>query len=200
MDSPTKYFFSLEKKNGQGRLIHALRSAGGQQLTGNSQIRQRAVDFYCDLFTSEYTEDDGGFNLFCRGLPTVSEETNKELDGPLTEEELALSSRLRKVMDQVVDRTQTYCVPGRSIVDNVSLIRDILEVSGSLGFNTGLVSLDQEKAFDRVEHRYLWKVLERFGLSPGFIAKIKIYFYFFRELKKRFCEEVVNSSSRALQV
>ncbi|KAJ4941872.1 hypothetical protein JOQ06_011745, partial [Pogonophryne albipinna] len=82
------YFFSLEKKNGQGRLIHALRSAGGQQLTGNSQIRQRAVDFYCDLFTSEYTEDDGVFNLFCRGLPTVSEETNKELDGPLTEEEL----------------------------------------------------------------------------------------------------------------
>ncbi|KAK1890035.1 putative 149 kDa protein [Dissostichus eleginoides] len=86
----------------------------------------------------------------------------------------ALSSRLRKVMDQVVDRTQTYCVPGRSIVDNVSLIRDILEVSGSLGFDTGLVSLDQEKAFDRVEHRYLWKVLERFGLSPGFIAKIKV--------------------------
>ncbi|KAJ4919038.1 hypothetical protein JOQ06_019450, partial [Pogonophryne albipinna] len=85
----------------------------------------------------------------------------------------ALSSRLRKMMDQVVDRTQTYCVPGRSIVDNVSLIRDILEVSGSLGFDTGLVSLDQEKAFDRVEHRYLWKVLERFGLSPGFIAKIK---------------------------
>ncbi|KAJ4923422.1 hypothetical protein JOQ06_021421, partial [Pogonophryne albipinna] len=204
MDSPTKYFFSLEKKNGQGRLIHALRSAGGQQLTGNSQIRQRAVDFYCDLFTSE-------------GLPTVSEETNKELDGPLTEEELcaalksmqggkapgidglpperltgkknwrpvsllctdykllsrALSSRLRKVMDQVVDRTQTYCVPGRSIVDNVSLIPDTLEVYGSLGFDTGLVSLDQEKAFDRVEHRYLWKVLERFGLSPGFIAKIK---------------------------
>ncbi|KAK1901664.1 putative 149 kDa protein [Dissostichus eleginoides] len=85
----------------------------------------------------------------------------------------ALSYRLRKVMDQVVDRTQTYCVPGRSIVDNVSLIRDILEVSGSLGLDTGLVSLDQEKALDRVEHRYLWKVLERFGLSPGFIAEIK---------------------------
>ncbi|KAK1892784.1 putative 149 kDa protein [Dissostichus eleginoides] len=88
----------------------------------------------------------------------------------------ALSSRLRKVMDQVVDRTQTYCVPGRSIVDNVSLIRDILEVSGSLGLDTGLVSLDQEKALDRVEHRYLWKVLERFGLSPGFIAMIKVMY------------------------
>ena len=51
-----------------------------------------------------------------------------------------------------------------------------LEVSGSLGFDAGLVSLDQEKAFDRVEHRYLWKVLQRFGLSSGRIAKIKVLY------------------------
>lgn len=50
-------------------------------------------------------------------------------------------------MDQVIHRTQTYCVPGRSIVDNVSLIREHLEVSGSLGFDAGLVFLDQEEAF-----------------------------------------------------
>ena len=55
-------------------------------------------------------------------------------------------------MDQLIHQSQTYCVPGRSIVDNVSLIRDILVVSGSLGLDTGLVSLDQEKAFDRVEN------------------------------------------------
>ena len=47
---------------------------------------------------------------------------------------------------------------------NVSLIRDILEVSGSLDLDTGLVSLNQEKAFDHVEHRYLWKDLQRYGL------------------------------------
>ena len=32
-----------------------------------------------------------------------------------------------------------------SITENVSLIRDFLKVSGSLGFDAGLVSLDQEK-------------------------------------------------------
>ena len=79
-------------------------------------------------------------------------------------------------MDQLIHRSQTYCVPGRSMIDNVSLIRDILEVSGSLGLDTGLVSLDQEKAFDRVEHRYLWKVLQRYGLSPGLIAKMKVLY------------------------
>ena len=67
-------------------------------------------------------------------------------------------------------------MPSRSIVDNVSLIRDFLEVSGSLGFDAGLVSLDQEKASDWIEHRYLWKVLQRFGLSPGLIAKFKVLY------------------------
>ncbi len=85
-----------------------------------------------------------------------------------------LANRLRQVMSYIIHRDQTYCVPGRSIFDNISLIRDILEVSGSLGVDTGLVSLDQEKAFDRVEHHYLWKLMERFGLSPGFIAMIKV--------------------------
>ncbi|KAI3359136.1 hypothetical protein L3Q82_002591 [Scortum barcoo] len=31
---------------------------------------------------------------------------------------------------------------------------------------------DQEKAFDRVEHNFLWKVMERFGFSAGFTTKI----------------------------
>uniref|UniRef100_A0AAQ6ILA1 Reverse transcriptase domain-containing protein n=1 Tax=Anabas testudineus TaxID=64144 RepID=A0AAQ6ILA1_ANATE len=88
----------------------------------------------------------------------------------------ALANRLREVMDQVVHRDQTYCVPGRLITDNVILIRDVLDLSGSLGIDLGLISLDQEKAFDRVEHPYLWKTLERFGLSPGLTAMIKVLY------------------------
>ncbi|KAJ4945904.1 hypothetical protein JOQ06_023582, partial [Pogonophryne albipinna] len=88
----------------------------------------------------------------------------------------ALATRLGRAVEQVIHRDQTYCVPGRSMVDNVHLIRDVLEVSSSLGINTGLISLDQEKAFDRVEHSFLWKVMEKFGFSAGFIAKIKVLY------------------------
>ncbi len=38
----------------------------------------------------------------------------------------ALANRLAKIIDQVVHPDQTYCVPGRSIFDNITLIRDIL--------------------------------------------------------------------------
>ncbi|KAK3532262.1 hypothetical protein QTP86_013899, partial [Hemibagrus guttatus] len=79
-------------------------------------------------------------------------------------------------MERLIHQDQTYCVPDRSIFDNVYLIRDILDVSRLLGLKTGLIFLDQEKAFDRVEHEYLWKVLEAFGFNPGFVAMIKVLY------------------------
>lgn len=73
-------------------------------------------------------------------------------------------------MVDVIHVDQSYCVPGRLVTDNVVLIRDILEVSGSL-VETGLISIDQEKAFDRVQHQYLWHALQSFkglfSFSPG---------------------------------
>ncbi|KAF7647898.1 hypothetical protein LDENG_00165020 [Lucifuga dentata] len=89
----------------------------------------------------------------------------------------ALANRLRDVMDQIIHQDQMYCVPGRSIHDNMSLIGDILDVSSSLELDLGPISLDQEKAFDQVEHLYLWKVLESFGLSPGLITMIKVLYH-----------------------
>lgn len=76
-------------------------------------------------------------------------------------------------MEQVIHVDQTYCVPGRLITDNVNLICDVLNLSRSLSTILGLVSLDQEKAFDKVEHVYLWQTLEGFGFGPGLIAKIQ---------------------------
>ncbi len=88
-----------------------------------------------------------------------------------------LASRLSKVMEQVVHPDQTYCIPGRLISDNIVLIRDLLEISKLFDLKMGIVSMDQEKAFDRVEHKYLWETLIAFGFTPGFINKIKTLYF-----------------------
>ena len=56
---------------------------------------------------------------------------------------------------------------GRSIQDNLQLIREVLEGIED-GTEAALISLDQSKAFDRIDHRFLATVLETAGFEPGF--------------------------------
>ena len=87
-----------------------------------------------------------------------------------------LSKRLEKFLHLIIHPDQTCAVPERSIIDNCHLLRDIIDYSEIKGINGILLSLDQEKAFDRVNHKYLFKVLEAFGLGEKFINWIKIFY------------------------
>jgi len=87
-----------------------------------------------------------------------------------------LAMRLKKVMENIIHVDQTYCIPNRLISDNIFLIRDVLDLSNSLGCEICLISIDQEKAFDRVEHKYLWQTLNAFGFSSGLINMIRVLY------------------------
>ena len=81
----------------------------------------------------------------------------------------ALTLRLSRVLGSLVDPDQTCSVPGRSITSNVTLLRDVLDYIERTNEPGILVSLDQEKAFDRVNHSFLFRLLEQFGFGPSFI-------------------------------
>ena len=88
-----------------------------------------------------------------------------------------LSNRLRLCLSDIIHPDQTCSVPGRSIFDNCHLIRDIITDINSNANNTGiLLSTDQEKAFDRVDHSYLLLILRKFGFTDDFIRWISILY------------------------
>lgn len=87
-----------------------------------------------------------------------------------------LANRLKKYLHLIIHKDQTYCVPERTISDNLFLIRDVFDICKAFGIRTGFISLDQEKAFDRIDHRYLFDVLEAFGLGKGFLKWVRILY------------------------
>ncbi|CAM2100098.1 unnamed protein product [Caretta caretta] len=64
----------------------------------------------------------------------------------------AISLQLGSVLADVVHPDQTYTIPGWTIFDNLYLVRDLLELGRRDGLSFAFLSLDQEKAFDRVDH------------------------------------------------
>ncbi len=88
MDVPSKYFFSMEKKNGQKRFIYALHSEDGTLLSDATDIRRRAVIFYQNLYRSELDSGRCVESVFFDNLPKVSEEASVDLSGVLTLGEL----------------------------------------------------------------------------------------------------------------
>ncbi|CAM4532782.1 unnamed protein product [Caretta caretta] len=86
----------------------------------------------------------------------------------------AISLWLGSVMADVIHPDQTYTVPGCSIFDNLFLVRDLLELGRREGLLFALLSLDQEKAFDRVDQGYLLGTLQAFGFGPQFVSFLQV--------------------------
>ena len=86
-----------------------------------------------------------------------------------------LSMRLNLVLPSIIHETQT-AVYGRHINSTVHLVRDIIDLVNQNDDQAALLFLDQEKAFDRVNHNVLYKVLEKFGFGETFISWIKLIY------------------------
>ena len=80
----------------------------------------------------------------------------------------AFSTRLSKVLEVIVETDQTCSVPWQSISSNLNLVRDTINYIERTNETGILISLDQEKAFDRVDRTFLSNLLMHFGFGPSF--------------------------------
>ncbi|KAL0171000.1 hypothetical protein M9458_035596, partial [Cirrhinus mrigala] len=69
----------LERKNGQSRVIHALRSESGELLSNPKEIRKRAISFYEKLYMNELGAEYEREDAFFDDLPQLSEEDNAKI-------------------------------------------------------------------------------------------------------------------------
>ena len=87
-----------------------------------------------------------------------------------------ITERLKSVMSSIVHQDQTCGVVGRSIFSNLQLVRDTLDMVDKTNEPGILVNLDQEKAFDRVDHEFLMRTLRKFGFGPSFCSWVSLFY------------------------
>ena len=84
-----------------------------------------------------------------------------------------LANRLQTSLTDIISTEQTAAIKGRSIIENLQLNRDIITFANINELEASIITLDQEKAFDRVDRNFLFKALKKFGYGTKIISFIE---------------------------
>lgn len=79
-------------------------------------------------------------------------------------------------MPSIISEDQTGFMGGRNSFSNVRRLLGVILTQSSPTDPEMVLSLDAEKAFDRVEWPYLFPSLQQFGVSTRFISWIKLLY------------------------
>ena len=75
-------------------------------------------------------------------------------------------------MPSIIHTSQSGFIKGRSIVDHIRLIDDIINFSGKKKSPGMIVSLDYQKAFDSIEKSSILSALQKFNFGSNFIKLV----------------------------
>lgn len=84
------------------------------------------------------------------------------------------TKRLNRIIGTYVHPDQAGFIPGRDMLDNIYKTLEILHYCKTNKVDsTAILSLDTEKAFDRVEHGYILTLLNHMNFGPKFCTALR---------------------------
>ena len=87
-----------------------------------------------------------------------------------------IATRLSDVVPHLIHPDQAGFIHGRSIFDQIEQTNMTINYAKLKGVNGAIVALDQEKAYDKLTHPYLWKILERLAFPEETIRMIQMLY------------------------
>lgn len=82
-----------------------------------------------------------------------------------------LAKRLEKVLPKVVNNTQSILVKGRYILENLLTYWESMHWAMKANQNSAMMLLDFEKAYDKIEWKFVFMVLESMRF-PNFLCQM----------------------------
>lgn len=84
-----------------------------------------------------------------------------------------LAKRLKRILPSLISRKQTGFIPGRHILENISIAWLTIDWIQRHKTQALFLKLDFEKAFNRVDHSYVWETMHLLGIGNHFIWLVK---------------------------
>ena len=84
-----------------------------------------------------------------------------------------LAVRLADAVPEIIHKDQAGFMRGRHIEDHTDLVNYMIHRCKLEGENGAVIFLDQEKAYDKILHPFLWESLEKFGFPDRFTNTVK---------------------------
>ncbi len=85
------------------------------------------------------------------------------------------ANHLKKGLNEIISECQTGFMAGRHINWNIRIILDLLDYSNLVESEALMVFLDFHKAFDTIEHQFMFRALKCFGFGERFISIIEMF-------------------------
>ena len=83
-----------------------------------------------------------------------------------------LSVHLASHIHSLIHPDQTGFIPKRTIFDPIRLSQSMCAYADFMEQDGTIVALDQEKAYDKIDHHYLLETLRKFQLPDRFIQTV----------------------------
>ncbi len=87
-----------------------------------------------------------------------------------------LATQLEDLLPKIIKEDQTGFIKDRNTRNNVRRLLNVIQAFWQTDIDGPVLSLDTEKAFDRLERACLFYALNKFGLSDNFIRWVKILY------------------------
>ena len=84
-----------------------------------------------------------------------------------------LALQLSPSISSLIHENQAGFIPKRSIFNHVRLAKSIISYAEVMEENRAIIALDQEKAYNKIRHDYLWKTLDAFNIPQTFTKTVR---------------------------